>query len=385
MNYIICHYHEIGLKGKNRKFFEEALVKNTKRALPAGTYEIVKRISGRILIELTKKGEKNKKEIIKTLKNVFGIAYFAFAVKTEQNIKSIQTTVHNLLKNKSFKTFRITTKRSNKDFPFNSQEVNEKIGERIYVKLKKEVDLKNPDLTCFIEIVEKSAYIYLEKIKGPGGLPVGVSGKGILLLSGGIDSPVAAFYAFKRGISLGFVHFFAHPYTNNASIEKVIEIIRVLKKFQPRTRLYLVPFGKIQQEILLKAPDKLRIILYRRLMVRIAEKIAQKEKAKALITGDSIGQVASQTLENLGVIQETVNLPIIRPLACLDKEEIIQKAKEIGTYEISILPHQDCCARFLPKHPETKANLEEIKKAENNLNITKLVKEAIKETKILPK
>jgi len=382
MNYIICHYHEIGLKGKNRKVFEEVLVKNIKQVIPPEYLNYVKRISGRILIELTKQGEEQQKKIIKSLKNIFGIAYFAFAVLVKQDIKSIQNKACQLLKKERFKTFKTETKRANKNFPLTSQEINEKIGAKICNTLNKKVDLKNPEITCFIEIVEKFAFIYLKKHKGPGGLPVGSSGKGILLLSGGIDSPVAAFYALKRGISLDFIHFHAQPYTNKASIEKVIELIKVLKKFQPIVKLYLVPFGEAQQEILLKTPDKLRVILYRRLMVRIAEKIAQKEKAKALITGDSIGQVASQTLENLGVIQEAVNLPIIRPLACLDKEEIIQKAKEIGTYEISILPHQDCCARFLPKHPETKANLEKVKKAEKKLNIKKLIEGALKNTKI---
>lgn len=382
MNYIICHYHEIGLKGKNRKVFEEVLVKNIKQVIPPEYLNYVKRISGRILIELTKQGEEQQKKIIKSLKNIFGIAYFAFAVLVKQDIKSIQNKACQLLKKERFKTFKTETKRANKNFPLTSQEINEKIGAKICNTLNKKVDLKNPEITCFIEIVEKFAFIYLKKHKGPGGLPVGSSGKGILLLSGGIDSPVAAFYALKRGISLNFIHFHAQPYTNKASIEKVIELIKVLKKFQPIVKLYLVPFGEAQQEILLKTPDKLRVILYRRLMVRIAERIAQKEKAKALITGDSIGQVASQTLENLGVVQKAVNLPIIKPLACLDKEEIIQKAKEIGTYEISILPHQDCCARFLPKHPETKADLEKVKKAEKKLNIKKLIEGALKNTKI---
>ena len=382
MNYIICHYHEIGLKGKNRKVFEEVLVKNIKQVIPPEYLNYVKRISGRILIELTKQGEEQQKKIIKSLKNIFGIAYFAFAVLVKQDIKSIQNKACQLLKKERFKTFKTETKRANKNFPLTSQEINEKIGAKICNTLNKKVDLKNPEITCFIEIVEKFAFIYLKKHKGPGGLPVGSSGKGILLLSGGIDSPVAAFYALKRGISLDFIHFHAQPYTNKASIEKVIELIKVLKKFQPIVKLYLVPFGEAQQEILLKTPDKLRVILYRRLMVRIAERIAQKEKAKALITGDSIGQVASQTLENLGVVQKAVNLPIIKPLACLDKEEIIQKAKEIGTYEISILPHQDCCARFLPKHPETKADLEKVKKAEKKLNIKKLIEGALKNTKI---
>jgi len=382
MNYIICHYHEIGLKGKNRKFFEKKLIENIKGTLSPEHFKYVRRISGRILIELTPSGIEKQKQISEKLKNIFGIAYFALAMNSKQEIKSIQRTAYNLLKDKKFKTFRISTKRSKKDFSLSSQQINEKVGEYILKKLNKKVNLENPDIICFIEIVEKNAFLYLEKISGSGGLPVGVSGKAMLLISGGIDSPVAAYYAMKRGVKLIFVHFHAYKYTERASLEKVSQLIKVLNKFQFDTKLYLIPFDDIQKEILLKTPEKLRIILYRRCMIRIAEKIAEKEKAKALITGESIGQVASQTLENLGVIEKATDLPIIRPLIGLDKQEIIDKAKKIGTYDISILPHQDCCARFLPRYPETKAKIKEIERAEKRLNIKKLIKQAIKNADI---
>lgn len=374
-SYIICHYHEIGLKGKNRRFFEERLIENIKRALPGSSFEFVKRISGRIIIKLTPKGIQKEMEGI--LRNVFGVAYFAIAINCEQEIEAIKKKALELLEEKNFKTFKISTQRSKKDFPLTSQEINEKVGEYILKKLNKKVNLEKPDLTCFIEIVEKFAFLYLEKIKGLGGLPLSVSGKAVALLSGGIDSPVAAFYAMKRGVKIIFLHFHAYPYTSRASIEKAQKIVKVLNKYQYSSKLYLIPFANIQKEILLKTPTKLRVVLYRRFMFRIAQKIAEKEGAKAIITGESIGQVASQTLENIKIIEEVTHLPVLRPLIGQDKEEIIDQAKKIGTFAISILPHQDCCSRFLPKHPATKAKFKEIKEAEKKLNTQKLIQETI--------
>lgn len=383
MEYVICHYHEIGLKGKNRRFFEEKLVENIKKALPKSFFEFGKRISGRIMVKLTEKGAKKQKQIVKALKNVFGIAYFALAQTSEQKIGAIKKKTLLLLKEKKFKTFRISTQRSKKEFPLTSQQVNEKVGKLIVKNLKKRVNLENPDLTCFIEIVERYAFLYLKKIRGWGGLPVGTSGKAVVLLSGGIDSPVAAFWTMKRGIKIIFLHFHAHPYTSKASIEKAKRIVETLNKFQFSSKLYLIPFADIQKEILLKTPAKLRVVLYRRFMLQIAQKIAKKEKALAIATGESVGQVASQTLENIKAIEEVTKLPVLRPLIGLDKEEIIKKAREIGTFEISILPHQDCCARFLPAHPETKAQSKEVKLAEKKLNIQKLIKAAIKDSESL--
>jgi len=395
MDYIICHYHEIGLKGKNRRFFEEKLIENIKRVLKASDFEFVKRISGRLIVKLTKTGNKNQKEIKESLKNIFGIANFSFAETCPQKIKNIQEEALEILKNpdttrlwrsygagKKFKTFRITTQRSKKEFKLTSQQVNEKVGAYILKKLKLKVKLENPDITCFIEIVEKYAFLHLEKIKGLGGLPVTVSGKAVALLSGGIDSPVASFLAMKRGIKVIFVHFHAYPFTSAASIEKTKKLVKILSKFQGNSRLYLIPFGEIQKEILLKTPAKLRVIFYRRLMFRIAQEIARKEKALGIFTGESVGQVASQTLENIRAIEEAVSLPIYRPLIGQDKEEIISQAKKISTFDTSILPDQDCCSRFVPPHPETKAKLEEVIKIEKRLNIRKMTKEAIQKASL---
>lgn len=379
-NFIICHYAEIGLKGKNRKFFEERLIQNIKQALPEGSFKNVKRISGRILVYLT--GSCEESEIEKALKIVFGLAYFAFAQEAEQNIESISEKSVEILQSENFETFRIDATRSNKEFELTSQQINEQAGGAVIEKLNKKVKLKNPDITLFVQIVEKFAFVFTKKIKGLGGLPVGTSSKAVSLLSGGIDSPVASFLAMKRGVEIVFCHFHAIPYVSKESIDKVKQLAKLLVRHQGKAKLYLVPFGDIQKEILLKTKPDYRVILYRRLMFKISEEVAKKEKAKALVTGESIGQVASQTIENIAVISEISFLPILRPLITYDKEEIIKKAKEIGSYELSILPHQDCCARFLPKHPATKADLLKVKKEEEKLDVKKLVEAAIKNIKI---
>ncbi len=383
MNYIVCHYHEIALKGKNRKFFEEKLVFNIKRALPKANFEFVKRISGRIIVKLTDKGLKKQAKIKNILKDVFGIVNFSFVDSCKPEIKVIKNKALEILKSKRFKTFRIQTQRSDKDFPLTSQKINEKVGAFIVDNLNKKVKLEKPGATCFIEITKNQAFLYTKKIKGPGGLPVSTGGRAAVLLSGGIDSPVAGFLTMKRGAKVVFVHFHAHPYTDKASIDKVKRIVKILNKFQFNSKLYLVPFADIQKQIVLKMPAKLRVVFYRRFMLRITEAVAKKEKALALVTGDSIGQVASQTLENIFAISEVASMPVLRPLIGFDKEEIIDLAKKIDTFDVSILPHQDCCARFLPARVETKADLKQVKLEEKKLDIKELIKKALKATKLL--
>ncbi|MCP6718218.1 MAG: tRNA 4-thiouridine(8) synthase ThiI [Patescibacteria group bacterium] len=381
--YIVCHYHEIGLKGKNRKFFEEKLVENIKKSLPKDSFEFVKRISGRIIVKLTDTGLKQKDKIKKSLKNVFGMVFFIFACNVKPEIKIINKKALEILEQEKFKTFRIRTQRSDKDFPLKSPKVSETVGAFIVKNLKKKVKLENPDITLFIEITRNHAFLYTEKISAYGGLPVGVGNKAVVLLSGGIDSPVAGFLTMKRGVKAIFVHFHARPYTDEASIDKVKRIVKILNKFQFNSKLYLIPFADVQKQILLKVSARLRVIFYRRLMMKIAEVVAKKEKALALVTGDSIGQVASQTLENIFVISEAVNMPILRPLIGFDKEEIIDLAKKIDTFDVSILPHQDCCARFLPARVETKADLKQVKSEEKKLDVEELIEKALESTKLL--
>jgi len=377
MEYIICHYHEIALKGNNRGFFERKLVENIKNFLPKESFDFVENISGRIIVKLNKNSIKKRKEIERVLGNISGIVHFSFADNCKQDLKVVKKKSVDFLKQEKFKTFRVSTKRSNKKFEKSSQQINEEVGAFIVQEMNKKVKLKKSDVTLFIEIVQNYSFLYLEKFKGVGGLPVGVSGKGLVLISGGIDSPVAAFLAMKRGVKVSLIHFHSSPYTNQESIEKVKRIVRVLNNFQFRLKLYLCPFANIQKEILLNVPAKFRVIFYKRMMAKIAERVANTEKIETLITGESVGQVASQTLENIKVIQSVSDKLILRPLICQDKKEIIEMAKKIGTFDLSILPYQDCCTRFVPRHPATKARLKDIEVAEKELNIEELIEESV--------
>ncbi|NQV17258.1 MAG: tRNA 4-thiouridine(8) synthase ThiI [Armatimonadetes bacterium] len=377
---ILCHYGEIGLKGKNRSYFEKKLQENLrktiKRSLPDSFISVV-RLYGRIIIRLNEQGQNEISTITAILKNVCGLVYFAPAIQTKQEMGAITQLAVEMMSVGDYKTFRVTSRRTDKNFPVGSQKMNEDVGAAILKTVGKAVNLGKPDKTCFIDVVDGKAFIYSEKIQGQGGLPVGVSGKAVSLLSGGIDSPVSSFYMMKRGAVATFVHFHSVPYTNKSSIEKVREMIEALQSFQQRATLYLIELAPIQKVIMTETEAKYRVILYRRFMVRIAEAIAYKIRANALITGDSLGQVASQTLENMSVIEEAISIPLLRPLIGFDKLEIINKAKEINTYDISILPDQDCCSLFTPKHPATKAKLLNVLTEEKKLNVEELVKTAL--------
>jgi tRNA uracil 4-sulfurtransferase len=386
LQYIICHYGEIGLKGENRPDFENKLAVNIRRVLDTecpGCLGRIKIISNRVLITLNETAGRKTKVIVMALENIFGIVNFALAAGSEQAIEQLRTDAWEFVKEKKFSTFRVSAQRADKNFPLTSPEINGAVGAYIVEKSGRGVRLKKPGLNIFIELFGKRAYIYTKKIKGPGGLPVGSSGRTAILMSGGIDSPVAAYYLLKRGSQVIFIHFHSRPFTSNESVEKVRALATALKKYGASGRLYLVPFADAQKETVAHAPEKLRVVLYRRLMLRIASIIAGREHCLALVTGDSLGQVASQTLENMAAVEEAVNLPVLRPLIGLDKEEIMTLARRIGTYDISIRPHDDCCVRFIPKHPETKARLAEIKKAETLLNTAEITENAIKNSEVV--
>lgn len=374
---VVIHYGEIALKGKNRDFFERRLIDTINSALEDVTKNKAMRKYGRIVLPL-----ENGREIEERLKHICGIKYFAFAEIAPLDINEIKEIALYVIKKKDG-SFKIETLRSNKNFSLNSIEVNEIVGEHVVQKTKRKVNLKNPDIIVFIEICNKEAYVYSEKLYGIGGLPVIPSEKVICLLSGGIDSAVASFLMMKRGCNVIFLHFFNKTMHSSFVQKKIERMVETLASYQLDGKLYMIPFEGIQREIIKGVPAKQRMIVYRRYMMRIANKIAVREKAKAIVTGDSVAQVASQTLDNINVIYNASSLPILSPLIGFDKEEIIKIAKIIGTYEISIIPYEDCCSFMIARHPETKGKMREIEKLEKELDIEGLVGESVRNAEVL--
>ncbi len=372
---IIVHYHEVALKGGNRSLFEKQLQKNILSATRHLGVVQAKRLRGRILLTLAPHADLNA--VTEALKKVFGIAYFAPAEITPQHIDSITQSACELAGRQRFASFKIDTRRSQKAFPLSSMEVNRVVGAEVQKRTGARVDLTHPDLIIHIEIFDNQAALYSQKIPGPGGLPVGTGGRAVSLLSSGIDSPVASFKMIKRGVQVIFVHFHSVPYTSEASKQNVERLVEVLTQYQFRSRLYLVPFLEYQQHITSVVPAPYRVIMYRRAMFRMAEEIARRNRALALITGENVAQVASQTLANLRAINEVVHLPVLRPLAGDDKTEIIEKAREIGTYPISIQPYEDCCSLFVPGNPETRASLTQVRALDRQIDHDEYVRKAI--------
>ena len=375
---IILHHHEITLKGQNRKAFEMQLLRNCKQAVNgllhrwqfSGCY-------GRFVVQLSENDEQNKSEIIERLKKVFGLANLGVGVSVKNGIENFCNASEELLQRKTFQTLRVNAHRASKMFPINSMEINRQVGGYLCEKFNVRAKMDKPDVEINIEILEDEAYIYCEKFSCAGGLPSGISGKVVSLISAGFDSPVASYQMLKRGAKVFFIHFHSVPYTTKNSIEQVEKLVNLLTQYQYESTMYLVPFAELQQQIVLNADQKLRVVLYRRFMIRIAEAIARKEKAQALITGDSLGQVASQTLRNIAVINQCATMPMFRPLIGSDKEEILHQAHNIGTYNISKEPYDDCCSFLALRSPETWAKLEEVLEAEQKLDVEKLVKECL--------
>ena len=378
VNGVVIHYHEIALKLGNRRFFEMQLRRNILRATNHLGVKDVLRLSGRLLCLFSSSVDEAK--VVAALKKIFGIAYFAPAVQLKQAVPEIKTVALDLLAGKKFASFKVETKRSQKHFPITSPQLNAEVGEHILNHLPARVDLHQPELILRIEIVDNYAIMYTNRLEGPGGLPVGTSERAVCLISGGIDSPVAAFKMMKRGIKLIFVHFHSAPCTSAASQRNVERLVEVLNTYQYRSKLYLVPFAAIQQHIVANAAPSYRVILYRRAMVRLAEMIAAKNHAYALITGENVSQVASQTLVNMNVINQAATLPILRPLAGDDKQEIIAAAQRLGTFEISTEPFEDCCSLFVPPHPETRAKLPVVQEFEAKLNLPSLIEQTLSNT-----
>ncbi|MET1124282.1 MAG: tRNA uracil 4-sulfurtransferase ThiI [Archaeoglobaceae archaeon] len=363
MKCAVVHYGEIGVKGKNRDFFERRLMRNIAEITGAK----VRRKSGRLEVEYFEGLEE-------WLARIPGVRYFGVGLKVSRDLEEIKRAALEVLP-ESFESFRVQTSRSDKSFPLTSPEVNAEVGRYIAEKTGKKVDLKNPSVTVYVEICEDAAYVYSRRIEGVGGLPVGTAGRVISLISGGIDSPVAAFMAMKRGCEVVAVHFFNETLHSREVRRKITMLADKLAEFQGNLKLYMVPFESVQLEIIREVPAKLRMVAYRRSMMRIANYIAEKEGAKAIVTGDSLSQVASQTLDNIATIYAASRLPVLPPLIGLDKEEIIALAKKIGTYEISILPYEDCCSLLVAKHPETRASEDVIARYEAYMEIEKDVAE----------
>lgn len=385
MRCAIVHYHELALKGRNREYFEHCLIRNIRTALKDVGVRQVENLHSRIRVRLPLEVPS---EIVRDrLRRVCGIANFSLGRViplhlSNPNVDDLATAAIEEIRSHSFSTFKVTARRADKRLVLTSMDIERELGAVVCRMTGKKVSLQNPDLTIYVELLSKEAFCSAEKIEGPGGMPVGVSGKVACLLSGGIDSPVAAYRMIKRGCQASFIHFSGRPLVSRASEEKVHDLVRTLTAYQYDSRLYVIPFGEIQREIILAAPAPFRVVLYRRMMVRIAEELTRREHCWALVTGDSLGQVASQTPQNLCAIEEAAEFPILRPLIGMDKREIIDEAKRIGTYDISIEPDQDCCKLFVPPHPSTKTRIDDVRKIERIFDTASLVKRGIEQAEL---
>jgi tRNA uracil 4-sulfurtransferase len=373
---VVARYHEIALKGRNRPFFVSKLLENLRRStsdLPGVTVEPT---AGRVSIQAP--DEVGWETLRGRISAVFGVANFSRVRQVAPDMEALKAAAVEAMRESPFASFRVTTRRSWKPFPLDSVAIDREVGAAIQAATGVHVDLDEPDATLFVEVLRDRFLVSRERIPGAGGFPVGTSGRVLALVSGGIDSPVAAWRLMKRGCTVQMATFHAFPHQDRTMIDKARDLARVLARYQFRTRLFLVPFGAVQQTIVASCPPPLRVVLYRRFMVRIAEALALRHGAKALVTGESLGQVASQTLDNIIAIAEAARLPILRPLIGMDKEEITAEARRIGTFDVSTLPDQDCCQLFVPRSPATAATLHEVKHAEEALDITALVSSAVR-------
>jgi thiamine biosynthesis protein ThiI len=372
---VLVRFHEIALKGKNQPMFVSQLMDNLRRA----TADMgVSRIwSGRMIVRMSLDPGAEWEPVKRRVESVFGAVKFALAHRVELDFDAITEKVSELTDGRDFDSFRISANRADKRFPLTSKQMNERLGDLVRKRSGARVDLNNAELDVHVETLTDAAFVYADDHAGAGGLPVGTAGKVVVLMSGGIDSPVATWRMLRRGCRATLVHFHSFPLVEGRSREKARELAEKLNAYQYDTKLYLVPFADVQRQLILDVPGQLRVVAYRRFMMRIAEGIARREKAKALVTGESLGQVSSQTLTNMATVGEVARMPVLRPLVGLDKQEIIDQAMQIGTFETSILPDEDCCTLFVPKSPSTAVRPWEVEQYEAKLDVEAMVKEAI--------
>ena len=370
---VLVHYHELGLKRGNRPLFLRHLARNLRRATSDLGPLNVRQVSGRVLLELD--GHEHPEAVRDRVRRVCGVASVSLASRVASTVDAMKAAIERQIEGRAFASFRISARRAFKTYPMTSVELNRELGRFVVERTGARVDLRHGELEIHVEVMPAETFVYADRMEGPGGLPVGASGAVAALLSGGIDSPVAAWRMMKRGCRVLFVHFHSVPYLPATSQAKARALVERLTQWQYDSQLLLVPFGEIQREVVLTVPPPARVIVYRRLMVRIAEALARRHGAAALTTGESLGQVASQTLSNIARIDEAAGMPILRPLIGMDKLEITGEARRLDTFEISIEPDADCCTLFVPKHPATRMSEHEVDAAESRLEIPRLVKE----------
>ena len=377
---------EVALKGMNRPYFERVLLERVKKAIECYEDTEANWKDGLMFVRVPHGADED--EVISKCVKVFGVASVSPAVQAPKEMNDIGRLASEFMKEiiaeEEIKTFKVRAKRADKTFPIESPEIARQVGGMVLKECKVlEVDVHRPDVELCVDVRREAAYIYRDKVKGFGGLPLGTNGKGLILMSGGIDSPVAAFMMAKRGMSIEAVHFHSYPYTSQRAQEKVEELVKVLAGYMGRVRMHVINLLPIQEQIVKNCPEDETTLLVRRFMMRIAEKIAEKNECMMLITGEDLGQVASQTAEALVVTDNVVSMPVMRPLIAMDKVDIMDKAREIGTYDISIQPYEDCCTVFLPKHPVTKPKLPRIEKSESKLDVEALVAAAVESEEIV--
>ena len=374
-DHILIRYGELGLKGKNIKQFLISLQHHIQHKLRDFKGIKVKRTQGRMFVLLN---GHEPEPVLDILQHVFGIKSMSLAIKVENTLEDIQAaTLFAIQEEPTVKTFKISAKRTNKDFPHGSQEMNQILGGHVLVNCEDvTVDVHHPDLEIKVEIRNEATYITSKVVPGLGGLPVGTSNKTLLLLSGGIDSPVAGYLAMKRGVSIEAIHFHSPPFTSERAKQKVLDIAKKLTKYGINIKIHMVPFTKLQQAIFEKIPENFAMTVMRRMMLKISERVCRNEGIMSIATGENLGQVASQTMESMYAINAVTNLPILRPLITMDKDEIVQISREIDTFDISIRPYEDCCTVFVPKAPKTKPNKEKVEAFEAQFDYTELLNEA---------